>query len=165
MIARLSKSLWRGAACFAVSLTLSAVLIGAASAEPEHSSLQQLLPSLKGKVVLLDFWASWCEPCRRSFPWMSKLQSQFGADGLVVVAINVDQERKLAAQFLATTPASFRIEYDPEGQLATRYSVAAMPTSFLIDRTGRIREQHHGFKEAQRGAREQIIAKLLKEPT
>lgn len=131
----------------------------------DATRLTSLLASLKGKVVLLDFWASWCEPCRRSFPWMSELQKQHGADGLVIVAINVDQERQLAAQFLTATPAGFRIEYDPEGVLATQYSVAAMPTSFLIDRTGRVREQHHGFKEAQRSAREQVIAKLLKEPT
>jgi cytochrome c biogenesis protein CcmG/thiol:disulfide interchange protein DsbE len=121
-----------------------------------------LLRNLKGKVVLLDFWASWCGPCRQSFPWMSELQRRYGSD-LVVVAVNLDQERALAEQFLKVTPAAFRIEYDPEGKLATQFDVTSMPTSFVIDRKGQVREQHKGFRASQRAEREQAIAKLLKE--
>jgi thiol-disulfide isomerase/thioredoxin len=121
-----------------------------------------LLRTLKGKVVLLDFWASWCGPCRQSFPWMSDLQRRYGSD-LVVVAVNLDQDRALAEQFLKATPAAFRIEYDPEGKLATQFDVTSMPMSFVIDRKGQVREQHKGFRAAQKAEREQAITKLLKE--
>jgi cytochrome c biogenesis protein CcmG/thiol:disulfide interchange protein DsbE len=131
-----------------------------ASAAPTESPL---LRGTQGKVVMVDFWASWCEPCRHSFPWMSDLQKRLGPSGLVVIAVNLDQDRKLAERFLAATPAGFRVEYDPEGNLATQFDVAAMPTSFVIDRKGRIRESHKGFREAQRSDREQSILKLLKE--
>jgi thiol-disulfide isomerase/thioredoxin len=122
-----------------------------------------LFKDLGGKVVLLDFWASWCEPCRHSFPWMSELQRRHGADGLIVVAVNLDQDPHLAQQFLAATPAAFRVEYDPAGTLATEFGVNAMPVSFVIDRTGRVREKHVGFRQAQREQREASLLKLLKE--
>ncbi len=126
-------------------------------------STTPIVQSARGKVVLLDFWASWCAPCRKSFPWMSGLQKKYGDQGLTVIAVNLDMEKALAAEFLKTTPAQFRIEYDPKGDLATRLNVAAMPTSFLLDRNGRIVKQHAGFREAQLAAREQEIEKLLKE--
>jgi len=146
---------------------LSGLLAGAVRAETipsaNASQLAQLLPTLKGKVVLLDFWASWCGPCRQSFPWMGELQKRYGADNFVVVAVNLDQDRKLADQFLAATPAGFRVEYDPEGLLATRFDVTSMPTSVLIDRSGQVRERHQGFRQAQREARERSLSNLLKE--
>ncbi len=151
---------------------MSALLAGAACAETaaaetakslNASQLRELLPALKGKVVLLDFWASWCEPCRQSFPWMSELQHRYAGSDLVVVAVNLDQDRKLADQFLAATPAGFRVEYDPQGTLATQFDVTAMPTSVVIDRNGQVRERHKGFREAQRAARELSLSKLLKE--
>jgi thiol-disulfide isomerase/thioredoxin len=132
-------------------------------AHAETSALNNLLPSLKGKVVLLDFWASWCGPCRQSFPWMNDLEQRYGKDGLVIVAVNMDQDRELAQQFLAQVPAKFRIAYDPKGDLATQLDVSTMPSSFVIDRHGQIRERHKGFREGQRQAREQSLAQLLKE--
>ena len=93
---------------------------------------------------------------------MSELQRRYGSD-LVVVAVNLDQDRALAEQFLKATPAAFRIEYDPEGKLATQFDVTSMPMSFVIDRKGQVREHHRGFREAQRAERERIISNLLKE--
>jgi len=148
---------WLRAGLASVALIL---VIGNAAAAPATDAT--LLRTLRGKVVLLDFWASWCGPCRQSFPWMSDLQKRYGSD-LVVLAVNLDQDRKLAEQFLAATPAEFRIEYDPEGKLATQFDVTSMPTSFVIDRTGHVRERHAGFRAAQRIERESTIAKLLKE--
>lgn len=124
------------------------------------------LPVVKaqaGKVVLLDFWASWCAPCRQSFPWMSALQKRYGAQNFTVVAVNMDQDRTLAAKFLEKTPADFQIVYDPKGDIATLMNVQAMPTSYLIDRTGRQRAIHKGFRDAQRAPREKEIEQLLKE--
>ena len=147
-------------------LALVSLLSGAAHADGaanRSQSLEGLLPALKGKVVLLDFWASWCEPCRQSFPWMGDLQKRYGENDLVVVAVNLDQDRKLAEQFLSSTPANFRVEYDPQGALAEQFDVISMPTSVLIDRLGKVRERHRGFRQAQRAEREASLSKLLKE--
>lgn len=126
-------------------------------------SATPVIQNARGKVVLLDFWASWCTPCRKSFPWMNALQTKYGAQGLTIIAVNVDMEKQLAAEFLQAVPAQFRIEYDPKGALATQLNVAAMPTSFLLDRNGRIVRQHAGFREAQQAMREHEIEQLLKE--
>jgi peroxiredoxin len=93
---------------------------------------------------------------------MNELQSRYGRDGLAIVAVNLDQDRRQAEKFLRDTPAEFRVEYDADGALANALHVAAMPTSFLIDRHGRVVEQHAGFREAQRADREAEIAHLLK---
>jgi thiol-disulfide isomerase/thioredoxin len=122
-----------------------------------------ILRPLAGKVVLVDFWASWCAPCRRSFPWMQQLQQRHAARGLVVIAVNLDQDPALAAEFLKDLPVSFRIEYDAGGVVARKFQVRAMPSSFLIDRRGRLRARHAGFRDAQRAARELQILQLLEE--
>jgi thiol-disulfide isomerase/thioredoxin len=122
-----------------------------------------LLAGLSGKVVLVDFWASWCGPCLRSFPWMNELQQRHAGEGLVIVAVNLDQDRTLADAFIKKLPPKFRVEFDPAGQIATRFGVEAMPTSFLIDRRGKVRVRHAGFRDAQRAPREQQIQQLLKE--
>ena len=122
-----------------------------------------LLKSYAGKVVLVDFWASWCAPCLRSFPWMNDLQRHYGGEGLVIVAVNLDQERALADAFLSKLPPNFRIEYDAAGTVARQFGVQVMPSSFLVDRKGRVRAAHAGFRDAQRAEREQQIVQLLKE--
>jgi|tagenome__1003787_1003787.scaffolds.fasta_scaffold19910136_2 cytochrome c biogenesis protein CcmG/thiol:disulfide interchange protein DsbE len=156
--AKYSVSRFLNLAAFAFFATSFAM--HAASAEISNGPL---LDGLKGKVVLLDFWASWCDPCRRSFPWMSEMQRRYAGSDLLVVAVNVDQDRKAADQFLAAVPAGFRVEFDPAGTLATQFGVTAMPMSFLIDRKGSVRERHTGFREAVKAQREQSILKLLKE--
>jgi thiol-disulfide isomerase/thioredoxin len=122
-----------------------------------------MLEALSGKVILLDFWASWCEPCRQSFPWMAQVQQRLGPQGLVVIAVNLDRDRKLAARFLEQMPAEFRIEYDPEGKLAEQFGVVAMPMSFVIDRQGRVRERHAGFRAKQNSEREATLLRILQE--
>ena len=122
-----------------------------------------LLDRYAGKVVLVDFWASWCAPCLRSFPWMNELQRRHGEAGLVIVAVNLDQERALADDFLKKTPANFRLEFDAGGDIARQFGVQAMPTSFLIDRSGKVRVRHAGFRDKQRAERERQIENLLKE--
>lgn len=138
-------------------IAMSAASAGAAA--PRWPVLQ----SLAGKVVLLDFWASWCAPCLHSFPWMNELAARYGKDGLVVVAVNLDQDRALADAFLDRVPAAFRVEYDQGGALAREFGVRAMPTSILIDRGGNIRVRHAGFRERERAERERQIRLLLEE--
>jgi len=105
------------------------------------------LADLKGKVVYLDFWASWCPPCRQSFPWMNEMEARYAHRGLAVVAINLDKDRALAEKFLKEVPAQFTVAFDPEGRVADSYHVPGMPSSFIIDRNGKIQKVHIGFQE------------------
>jgi thiol-disulfide isomerase/thioredoxin len=119
------------------------------------------LTAFKGQVVYLDFWASWCAPCRESFPWMNRLHSELAHDGLVVIAVNVDRERADADRFLREHPARFRIVYDPDGALPEKFGVRGMPTSFLIDRNGHVQSRHEGFMLRDRDALAQQIRALV----
>lgn len=121
------------------------------------------LSAYRGKVVYLDFWASWCTPCRRSFPWLDELVRQFGKYNLVVIGVNVDQSNELARKFLDDTPADFPIVYDPQGTIATTYKIIGMPSAVLIDRTGQVRFQHVGFSDITRDEYENDVRQLLAE--
>ncbi len=115
------------------------------------------LDSLRGKVVLVDFWASWCGPCHRSFPWMAEMQQKYGPRGFVVVAVNLDKTRDAAATFLASVPAPFTVAYDPSGHIASAYRVEGMPTSVLVGRDGTVLEKHIGYEPARAAAFESLI--------
>ena len=104
------------------------------------------LSSYQGKIVWLDFWASWCVPCRRSFPWLNSVLNEHEDEGFVVIGINVDKDEELVQEFLEETPANFPIIYDPDGKLATRFGVVGMPSSFIIGRDGQVIADHIGFK-------------------
>ena len=119
------------------------------------------LSKLKGKVVYVDFWASWCIPCRKSFPWMNELHKKYKDQGLEVVAINLDKSREPIDAFLAKTPADFTIAYDPSGGAATSYKVAGMPSSYLIDRSGLLQVAHVGFRDKDKVEIENKIKELL----
>jgi thiol-disulfide isomerase/thioredoxin len=103
------------------------------------------LDELRGKVVLVDFWASWCGPCRQSFSWMSGLAERNAANGFVVVAINLDKSREPAEAFLRELSPSFIVAFDPAGKTAEAYDVTAMPSSYLVGRDGRVVYRHAGF--------------------
>lgn len=105
------------------------------------------LQDYRGKVVYLDFWASWCVPCRHSFPWMNDMQKKYMSKGLVVVTINMDKKRTLANEFLKRFPASFVVAFDPEGKTAESYEVMGMPSSYIINRKGELVYSHVGFRE------------------
>jgi cytochrome c biogenesis protein CcmG, thiol:disulfide interchange protein DsbE len=104
------------------------------------------LDSLRGRVIYLDFWASWCEPCRHSFPWMQRMQQSYEARGLTIIAVNLDRDRADAESFLKRFKPNFQIRFDPAGQWAERFQVRGMPTSILIDRHGVARFTHIGFR-------------------
>jgi cytochrome c biogenesis protein CcmG/thiol:disulfide interchange protein DsbE len=114
-----------------------------------------------GKVVILDFWASWCVPCRRSFPWMNAMQEKYAQDGLVIIAVNLDREVENAAAFLTEYPANFEIVYDPDAALAKEYEVQVMPSSFLIGRDGAPIDRHAGFKVKKQDEYEAVIRAAL----
>lgn len=104
------------------------------------------LEDYQGKVVYVDFWASWCTPCRASFPFMNDIQRQFG-DDLVVAAINLDEDREAAESFLSEFDVIFDIHYDPSAKLAQDYGLKGMPTSYLFGRNGEPLGSHVGFRK------------------
>lgn len=119
------------------------------------------LNALEGKVVVLDFWASWCVPCRRSFPWLNSMHDKYAADGLVIIGVNLDNEPADAAEFLAEFPASFGIHYDRDKALAEQFEVMAMPSSYIIGRDGQVFKRHLGFKVREQDEYEAAIAAAL----
>jgi thiol-disulfide isomerase/thioredoxin len=120
------------------------------------------LAALQGRGVYLDFWASWCPPCRQSFPWMDEQLARHGAAGLVVVAVNLDRQRAAAEQFLRAVPTRATIAFDPAGDTPRRFGARAMPSSFVIGRDGRVRLQHDGFREEDRVPLEAAIRQALR---
>jgi cytochrome c biogenesis protein CcmG/thiol:disulfide interchange protein DsbE len=123
-----------------------------------------VLQKLKGKVVYLDFWASWCGPCRQSFPWMNEMQAKYGPRGLQIVGVNLDAKATDAEKFLADVPAQFTVAYDPKGDTARRYAIKGMPSSVLIGADGKVIKVHAGFREDERRALEDAIVAALAQP-
>lgn len=119
------------------------------------------LEALRGKVIYLDFWASWCVPCRKSFPWMNQMHTQYGDQGLFILAVNLDKNPDLVTKFLDKYPAKFEIAYDASGDSAEQYKVIGMPTSYIIDRQGNIVDIHLGFREKDKAALEEKIRSAL----
>lgn len=115
----------------------------------------------EGKVVLLDFWASWCVPCRRSFPWMKEMHEKYADDGLVIIAVNMDADADDAAGFLNDYSPPFKIAYDPKGILAREFDVIAMPSSYVFDRYGNQTGRHLGFKVNDQNEYESLLVELL----
>ncbi len=145
-------------------LACAALVLGcalAASGIPARAGMQAVLHSLRGRVVYVDFWASWCVPCRQSFPWMKALQRAYGRQGLSIVAVDLNHDRANARRFLRVFRPNFKIIFDPSGNLAQRYRVIGMPTSLLVDRRGIIRFVHVGFFLGQRATYELQIRELL----
>jgi cytochrome c biogenesis protein CcmG/thiol:disulfide interchange protein DsbE len=119
------------------------------------------LSQLKGKVVYLDFWASWCGPCRQSFPWMNSITKKFSNEKFQIVAISVDDSESDIKKFLRRTPADFTILSDSSGRTPAAYEVKAMPSSFLINKNGSIVKKYSGFKESEIESIENDIQFLL----
>ena len=147
----------------AANATLAAVIGDAAPAFalPAAGGGTIALEQLRGQVVYVDFWASWCGPCRRSFPWMNEMQQRYGGRGLAIVAINVDAKREDALRFLRQYPADFAVVYDHTGATPGAYAVKVMPSSYLIDARGRIAGIESGFVEERRAELEARIGALL----
>lgn len=154
-------------------LTAAAPVAAQVPAQPEPGAEAPAVPArilpaeefrladYAGKVVLLDFWASWCKPCRKSIPWLSGVQDRLGERGLVVVAVNLDTDIAAAKDMVAALGAQVVVVADPQGALAQTYDLQGMPTSLHFDRQGRLAQSHVGFTPQEAEAREAEILKLL----
>lgn len=125
-------------------IALLGLLLAAAASGATPPSLD--LARYQGRVVVVDFWASWCKPCRQSLPWLNELRSRYGAQGLVIIGVNVDAERSDAERFLRDVPVEFDVLYDPQGALASQFDLKAMPSTYVFDRQGTLVKTHQGFR-------------------
>lgn len=119
------------------------------------------LASLKGKVVLVDFWASWCAPCKQEMPVLERLYQKYKKDGFEIVAVSVDRERDNVKDFLKQVRVSFPIVHDDGHKVADRYKPKAMPSSYIVDRHGIVRQVHGGFRSEDAAKLESEIKALL----
>jgi len=144
------------------TLLLILALVLGLQADGVNSETQWDLESHKGKVVIVDFWASWCVPCRRSFPWLNAMHQKYADEGLVIIGVNLDADRSEAMMFLEKFPPEFSIYHDETKDLAREFGVVAMPSSYLIGRDGDIRQKHFGFKVKKQDEYESAIVDALR---
>jgi peroxiredoxin len=128
----------------------------------QHGQSRASLGDARGKVVIVDFWATWCEPCRMSFPKYEALAGKYG-DRVMVVGISEDDEPDGIASFAKETGATFTLAWDGDKSVASSYKPEAMPTSFIIDQQGLVCFVHEGFHKGDERAIQQDVEKLLKD--
>jgi len=141
----------------ALALACSTHLLSAADAAKAGQQMPKLaqllpgatLPNTSGKVVLVDFWASWCGPCKESFPALNRLQAKYASKGLVIIGVGVDEDAAKYKAFSAKMGATFSLAHDAGHQAAGFFNPPSMPSSYLVDRKGVIRYVHAGFRVAK----------------
>ena len=157
-----TKSYW----CFPFLLLFC--LFAQAESKLDEDLLNDIKKSVAindGDILYIDFWASWCNPCRKSFPWMNSMIEKYEAQGFKILAINVDKDKNLAEQFLASVESRFPILYDPQGRFANEFKLKGMPSSFIIDSHGAVLAAHKGFFENKLAVYEnEIESHLNKQP-
>jgi peroxiredoxin len=167
----LKTNSWLRTAVLASALALTTVSssVGAgtslapAFSLPSRSGDTVSLAQLKGKVVMLNFWASWCGPCRQEMPLLDQMHKRYSALGFTLVGVNVDENSKDAEEWLSKTPVSFPVLFDRESKVSKMYDVRAMPSTVFIDRQGNVRDVHRGYKAGDESEYLNQIRALLKE--
>lgn len=174
---RFTRRTWlRTAAASAASLALPAALAPSRAAAVDSGSAAPTfeltgadgrpvrLADFRGKVVVLDFWASWCAPCRAAFPSLDRLQRTHGERGLVVVGVSVDRDEAAYRTFLSQHSVAFRVARDASQAVVRSYAPPSMPTTFVIDRNGTIRHVQRGYRRADDGTFEAHVVRWLSTP-
>ena len=152
---------------FAVTLAVAAPI--AARTKPDTTTIDPIAAvadsslALRGKVVYVDFWASWCVPCRESFPWMRGMLDRYRSRGLRVVTVNLDSKSEAARKFMREMKSTLPVMFDSTGALAKMYKLEVMPTSFVYGRDGKLRQRTEGFHEDHALEIESMIESLLDE--
>jgi len=138
--------------------SISAVEIG--DSIPSCNRLD--LSEYKNKVLLIDFWATWCPPCKQSMPFLNALRNELADKGFEIIAINVDEETEVAQNFLNNYPVDYPVVFDPKGECPLAYDVKAMPSSYFVDKKGKIRYVHFGFRHQDESEIRARVLELLK---
>jgi len=169
---RATASTAASALLLAVALALSPPLPAASTAPGAPAAAFQLpaaagdpvsLAGLKGQVVLINFWASWCGPCRQEMPILDQLYKKYKSAGFTLLGINVEPKSGDALAFLKSTPVSFPILFDTQSTVSNLYEVSGMPSTVIVDRKGTVRYIHHGYRPGDEGAYLDQIRSLVRE--
>jgi peroxiredoxin len=150
----------------AITLNAHALSVGQASPDftlPSSTGKNIRLQELRGQVVLINFWASWCGPCRQEMPLLEDIYKKYSKLGFTILGINVEQDSSKAATYLRDVPVSFPILFDTQNTLSKLYDVNAMPTTVIVDRNGKIRYIHAGYKPGYEETYKKQIKDLIKE--
>jgi peroxiredoxin len=167
----IGSSLIRG--CKSTAALVLGVILSASAAElsgpapdfalPARDGGQVTLAELEGQVVMLNFWATWCGPCRQEMPHLESLYQRYSDLGFTLLGVNVEEDSSGADKFLAGTPVTFPILFDPKSEVSKKYDVIAMPSTVLIDRAGNLRFIHHGYQPGYENEYQAQIRALLRE--
>jgi len=166
----LCNGLYRSTDIFRSIVVVVAVLLASCNKEPELEPAafsvvtddgMFISADYEGKVIYLDFWASWCGPCRQSFPWMNEMRAKYADQGLEIIAVSLDQDKDLARRFAEEFEAEFTIGFDVDGSVAAQFGVRGLPSSVIINRKGGLVESHTGFNDTQALEFEASLAKVL----
>ena len=130
---------------------------------PDASGNKVALADFGGQVVLINFWASWCGPCREEMPLLNELHQRYAPMGFTMLGVNVEEDSSLADKFLAGTPVEFPVLYDRENAVSKLYDVIAMPSTVIVDRRGQIRYIHHGYEPGNEHDYQDQIRALIRE--
>ncbi|MEZ5566532.1 MAG: TlpA disulfide reductase family protein [Gammaproteobacteria bacterium] len=123
------------------------------------------LASLKGQVVLINFWATWCAPCRKEMPLLEQIHKKYASLGFTMLGVNVEEDTRMMDTFLKDVPVDFPILLDPENGVSKLYNVSAMPSTVIVDRKGNIRFVHQGYQPGDEGKYQDMIRQLIRERT
>ena len=154
------------------ALLLAALVAAPALAAPTPAPMFKLdsmagkpvsLAEYKGQVVMINFWASWCGPCRTEMPILEKLSSKYKPMGFAMIGVNVEPDSSLAANWLKSTPVTFPILFDTKSEVSKLYAVAGMPSTVIIDRKGNLRWLHRGYKDGDENEYLNQIRALVRE--
>jgi len=118
---------------------------------------------MRGEIILLNFWASWCGPCRQEMPILDAIHKKYSPLGFQVLGVNVDLTSDKAADYLSSTPVNFPVLYDPKNEVSKLYNVSAMPSTAIIDRDGYVRYVHEGYKSGDEDTYHEKIKALMRE--
>jgi len=130
---------------------------------PSRSGENVRLAELQGEVVLVNFWASWCGPCRKELPKLEEMHQKYKDLGVTILGINIDETRELSQKLLKDVEVNFPVLYDHDSEVAEPYNIQAMPSTFIIDKSGNFRYLHLGYQDGYELAYEEQIKKLMRE--
>jgi peroxiredoxin len=167
MMQKQIKALFFSVILTAVMLPVAALAQTAATA-PDFSLTDSdgnvvSLSDMRGKVVLINFWATWCGPCRQEMPILEALYKRYETLGFTLLGVNVEENSSDAVSFLKETPVTFPILYDPDNDVSRLFDVAAMPSTVIVDREGKMRFLHHGYQPGYENAYQDQIRELIRE--
>jgi len=158
-----------GSFVVATALLAAPVIAGDATGPAAEFRLQSRagkpvsLASLKGQVVLINFWATWCGPCRKEMPLLEQIQKKYAPLGFTMLGVNVEEDTRMMDTFLKDVPVSFPILLDPANGVSKLYNVSAMPSTVIVDRKGNVRFVHQGYVPGDESKYQDLIRQLIRE--